>query len=161
MAEKSQYGLRPLDTSTGTLSINLVDKENKNEVVDTWTGNLAAIAPELRAQIFAEGVSRILQQRHSQVDMLEKFAAFDQTMAEWAAGQYLSDRKAGSPTVKIEIVAFAELKGLSVRDAQKFLSSKCDAAMRDKIYASEKVQAKVAEIKARETVTDVDLSDII
>lgn len=162
MAEaKSQYGLRPNVSAEGVLVINLVDKEDKNAVVDTWSPDLSVIAASLRPQVFAEGVSRILQQRHSAVDMLEKFAAFNDTLADWANGQYIGERKAGSPAVKIEVVAFAELKKLNVRDAQKFLAEKCDAAMRERIYTSEKVQAKVAEIRARETVADVDLSDLI
>lgn len=157
---QSKWGQRPDVSDEGVLVITLIDKENGNAAVDTYSPDLSTIDPSIRPRIFAEGVSRILQQRHSGVDGPDKFAAYAQTLAEWAEGKYIGERAAGFGTVRIEIEALAEMKSVSVRDIQASLKD-YSAEERERIYASAQVQEMVAAIRARGQTAPVSLADLL
>jgi hypothetical protein len=90
----------------------------------------------------------------------EKMAAWGEVAELLKQGVWERERKAGAPVVSAEVEALAEIKGISVAEAQTALR-KYDKATKEKILSNAKIVEKAKEIKAkREKAESLDLGDL-
>lgn len=164
MARTNPYGLKvDLDTENGSVNV-LVRKREGEGFADVDTGSFALenVHESLQANVALYGLSKLLQDRTSQVDAgPSKLDAMGEVMALLEKGEWEKERTAGAPTVSAEVEALAEIKGVSVAVIQKAIRN-YTAEQRTKILASPSVVARAATIKAtREADTaSVSLDDL-
>lgn len=75
-------------------------------------------------------------------------------------GVWEKEREGGGPTVSAEVEALAEIKGISVADAQKALRG-YDKEARAKILANPKIKAKADQIRKAREAEPVSLGDLM
>jgi len=140
--------------------INKLAKEGENPVTETESFKVADVHANLHKNVVLYGVSKLLQDRSSDVPTGPgKLAAMREVMELLQTGEWERERKVGAPVVRPEVEALAEIKGCSVADIQNALR-KYDKVAREKILENEKVVARAAEIRAKREATTVDLSDL-
>lgn len=161
----STYGLKvKLDVDNSAVVADVVDRDNKNEVVATRTYLAERVAPNLRGQVGLYGLSKLIQDRTSDKSVKEngeaKLDFMDAVLDRLESGEWAAERKAGAPTVSVEVEALADLKGVSVAVIQKSLRA-YSKEQKEGILANDQVQERAAQIKAsREGQADIDLSDL-
>lgn len=152
-----------LDTEAGVVIATLREKDEKDEFVnlDTKSFALSSIPFEVRAFTDLYGLSKLVQDRASQVPAgPEKLAEMQMVYDSLVAGNLERERKSGSPTVSAEVEALASIKGCSVADIQKSIR-KYTKEQKEKIFANPAVVAKAAELRSIRETTEIDLDDIL
>lgn len=131
------------------------------EDLETATFKLDEVAEELLPNISLYGFKQVLSDRCSQVDTgPDKLAAMREVMSLLAAGQWKKERVVGAPTVSAEVEALAELKSISIPDAQRALRSYAPE-QREKILSNPKIKEMAATIRAaREGAPTANLDDL-
>jgi hypothetical protein len=149
-----------LDVEKLAVIVEVLKKDDES-VVETGTFEASQLPDNLRPHVALYGLSKLLQDRTSEVETGPgKIAAMNELMEQFRQGVWTAERKSGSPTVSAEVEALAAIKGLTVAEAQAALR-KYDKPVRDKILSNEKIVAKAEEIrKARKTAEGIDLEDL-
>jgi len=150
MARNNPFGLKvDLDTENGQVNVLVRKREGEGFAeIETGTFDLSNVHEELQTNVALYGLSKLLQDRTSQVDAgPSKLDAMREVMALLEKGEWEKERTAGAPTVSAEVEALAELKGVSVAVAQKALRN-YSADQRAKILANPSIVERAAKIKA-------------
>lgn len=161
ITEKSQYRLKvELDTERGLVKVSVIERESEN-VVDSENFAIGDLPDTVRPFTDLYGLSKLLQDRSSDTDTgPAKLDAMREVNAMFLAGQLERERRAGAPVVSAEVEALAEIKGITVAQAQAALR-KFSKEQREQILGHATIVAKAAQIrKARENV-DVDISEFV
>lgn len=162
MSKRTNPYALSVDLDTKTMSVVATVKEREtDEVVDTATFPASDIHESLKGNVALYGYSKLLQDRSSEVKSgPDKLAAMQDVAQQLAAGQWQKERKVGAPTVSAEVEALAQLKQITIPQAQAALR-RYDKAQRDKILSNEKVVALAAQIReARESEEIIPLDDL-
>ena len=150
MARVNQHGLKvDLDTALGNVVVLVRKREGEGFVdVDSRAFSIEDVHAELRANVELYGLSKLLQDRTSQVDAGPgKLAAMSEVMDLLSKGEWEKERTSGAPTVSPEVEALAEIKSLTVGQTQKVLRN-YTPEQRAKILANPKVVSRANEIRA-------------
>lgn len=162
--EKNPFGLKiDLDPENEKITVIVRKRDGENFVdVETEDFKIEDVAEELRPNVGCYGLSKILQDRTSEVKAgPDKMAAMREVMSQLTAGQWEKERVVGAPTVSAEVEALAKLKGITIPDAQRALK-KYAADVREKILANPQVVELAAAIrKEREGAEAVSLDDMV
>jgi hypothetical protein len=150
-----------LNTETMSVDISIVAKEN-DEVVASRSYKAAEIHDSVKAQVGLYGLSKLLQDRASDVEVSpEKLDAMDDIAAQLAGGQWAKERKIGAVVTSPEVEALARLKKVSVPAAQAALKG-YPKEQREKILANPAIVELAAKIReersAAETISLDDLA---
>ena len=133
------------NTDTMTVTFKLVNKATE-KVERTLQIDAKDVHENCKDFTYLYGITKILQDRESGADILDKLDAyqscFDDTLK---AGILARERKSGGPTVRVEVEALAKLKKLTVKQTQTLLS-KYEKDDREKILTSAAVQAEVKKL---------------
>lgn len=143
-----------------TILVEVIKRDDES-VVETAEFAGADVHTNLRNNVALYGLSKLLQDRTSEVPTGPgKVAAMKELMEQFKSGTWTAERKAGAPVVSAEVEAVAELKGCTTAEAQLSLKG-YDVETRKKILANPKVVALAQEIRGRRTAaTPTDLSDL-
>lgn len=165
MAERTNpYGLK-VDLLAEERKVQvLVRKRDGEDFADVQTEQFALddVDESLQTLVGLYGLSKLLQDRSSEVKAgPDKLAAMGEVMAQLREGTWEKERVAGAPTVSPEIEALAELKGISIPDAQRAIR-KYDKAQREKILSNPKIVERAKQIRTtREAASpEVSLDDL-
>lgn len=164
MAKSTNPYSLSFDENFDDMSVSVTVRKRQGEDfvdVETETFKWGDVPAELQPNIELYGLKQVISDRCSQVDTgPDKLAAMREVMAQFVAGTWKKERVVGAPTVSAEIEALAQLKGISIPDAQRALRNYA-ADQREKILANPKIAELAAQIKAaRENATTVDLGDL-
>jgi len=141
-------------------SVIIMVKDGDSEI-DRKVFDFDELPTEIQDQVSLYGLNKVLQDRTSdQKDKVMKLEAMDQVWSMLIDGQWKKEREGGFPTVRSEIEAIAEIKGVSVAAIQKALKG-YTAEQKDKIFADPKVREKAAEIAAKRVETEVSLDTFL
>lgn len=160
------YGLKvELDTDNSVVVVNVVDRDNDNEVIDTRAYEIGRVHQSLVKNVALYGLSKLIQDRTSDQSVKEhgkaKLDAMEDVLARLEQGEWGAERKAGAPTVSVEVEALAQVKGMPVGAIQKALRN-YSKEQRELIFANPSVVAAVAEIKAsREAAGEINLDSML
>ena len=160
------YGLKvSLEAEEGVVRVNVVDRDNKGEVMFTRDFDANRVHESLRMNVGLYGLSKLIQDRTSDKSVKDlgegKLDAMEDVLARLETGEWSAERKVGAPTVSVEVEALAAFKGVSIASIQKALRA-YTKDQKEIIFANDGVAAKVAEIKAaREAAEDVSLDGLI
>ncbi len=160
MAKRTNLYALSVNLNVETMSVDVTVKERESdEVVDTHSFPASDIHESLKGNTALYGYSKLLQDRSSDTPTgPEKLAAMKAVAEQLASGQWQKERKVGAPTVSCEVEALAQLKNISVPQAQAALR-RYDKAARDKILSNEKIKelaAQIREARAEEEVASLD-----
>lgn len=161
MPRTNPYALS-VNLNTESMSVDVTVKERESgDVVDTFVFPASDIHENLKGNVALYGYSKLLQDRSSDTPTgPDKLAAMKGVAEQLAGGQWEKERKVGAPTVSCEVEALAQLKQISVPQAQAALR-RYDKAQRQKILENDKIVALAAEIReARAGEEVVDISDL-
>lgn len=160
ITEKSAYRLAvELKPEDATVNVQVIERES-GDVVETETFKANELADNIKPTVALYGLSKLLQDRSSDTDSgPEKLDAMREVFSMFKSGQYEKERRAGAPVVSAEVEALAELKGISVAQAQAALR-KYTKEQREKILGNDKIVAKAKEIRAGRENSDVSLDDL-
>lgn len=153
-----------LDVENKQVIVTLVDRDNDNEVIATRAFNATRIHESLRGHVGLYGLSKLITDRTSDISVktegLAKLDAMEEVLARFESGEWTAERKAGAPTVSVEIEALARLKKTTIAAIQKTLQG-YSKEQRQGILNHPKIQEIAAQIAAeRSTQPEVDLSDL-
>jgi len=150
-----------LNAETQRIKVQIIKKDDES-VVEEGEFAAADVHANLRHNVALYGLSKLLQDRTSEVEVGPgKIAAMGAVMDNFKAGNWVQERKSGTPVVSAEVEALAALKGLSVAEAQAALK-KYDVEVRKQILANPTIVAKAEEIRAaRKTAEGIDLSNLL
>jgi len=131
------------------------------EDLETETFKLEDVAEELLPNISLYGLKQIISDRCSQVETgPDKLSAMREVMALLGAGQWKKERVVGAPTVSPEVEALAELKEISIPDAQRALKGYAPE-QREKILGNPRIKEMAAKIREqRASAETVSLDDL-
>lgn len=143
-----------------TIKVSVI-KRDDDSVVEEAVFAASEIAANLRNDVALYGLSKLLQDRTSEVEVGPgKIAAMTALFEQFKKGVWSAERKAGSPVVSAEVEALAQIKGLTVAGAQAALK-KYPADVKAAILANPQIVALAATIRAARVETEsVDLSDL-
>lgn len=156
-----------LDAKTMAAVMTIIDRESEKPVPN-GVFSLAAgdIHESLRPLVGLYGIKALLSDRTSDISFgtgatpEEKMAAWAEVAELLKAGTWERERKAGAPVVSAEVEALAELKSITVAEAQTALR-KYDKATKEKILANPKIVERAKAIKeARAKAETLDLGDL-
>lgn len=138
-----------------------VKKREDDSVVETAEFPASDIHANLRTDVGLYGLSKLLQDRTSQVDAGPgKIAAMRELADQLKAGVWEKERKVGAPIVSAEVEALAQLKQITVPEAQGALRA-YSKEVRAKILANPRIVEAAAAIRAaRASATAVTLDDL-
>jgi len=158
ITEKSAFRLRvELDEK---VKVEVVERESEN-VVATKEYDPAELPDAIRPKVELYGLSKLLQDRSSDTDSgPEKLDAMTEVYEMLKGGQWEKERKTGAPVVSAEVEALAELKGITVAQAQSALR-KYTKEQRDKILSNAAIVEKAKAIRASRETAEVDLGDLV
>lgn len=149
------------DTDAMSVTIQVYDFEAE-VVKDQDVFVLADIADaKLRNRIALYGLKKLLMDRTSQVkeNPAAKLKAMAEVMARLEQGEWTAERQGGGlGIVSVEVEALAELKGISIPDAQAALKAYSED-QRKKILGSSRVQERAKAIKAKREGQEVEKLD--
>lgn len=154
-----------LNVEKAAVLATLREKNDSGEfdTIDTREFGVREVAEKLMPNVTLYGLSKVLQDRTSDVKAgPDKLAAMDEVLARLAEGEWEKARVVGAPVVSAEVEALAELKGISIPDAQKALK-KYSKEQKEQILANEKIVERAKEIRARRDAQeeDVSLDDLV
>lgn len=169
MAERTNpFGLK-VELSGEDLTVQVLVRKREGEDftdVEQDSFKLSDVAEDLQPMVSLYGLSKLLQDRSSEVKAgPDKLAAMREVMDQLKSGVWERERAAGAPTVSPEIEALAQIKQISIPDAQRALR-KYTKEQREKILSSDRVVALAKEIKTRreaeapEVVLDDLMADV-
>lgn len=156
-----------LDPAKMLATMTIIDRENEKPVPNgIFSLGAADIAESLRPMVALYGIKALLSDRTSDISF-GTGATPEQKMEAWGevaellkAGTWERERKAGAPVVSAEVEALAQLKSISVAEAQTALR-KYDKATKEKILANPKIAELAKQIKeARTKAETLDLGDL-
>lgn len=162
MAKRTSAYSTAVKLNVETMSVDVTIKERESdEIVDTGSFPASEIHDDLKSHVALYGYSKLLQDRTSDTPTgPDKLAAMKDTAAQFAAGQWQKERKVGAPTVSAEVEALAQLKSISIPQAQAALR-RYDKAQREKILSNDQIVALAKEIRAaREAEEVVNLDEL-
>ncbi len=116
----------------------------------------------LQDRVSLYGLNKLLTDRTSDYkDKVEKLIKMREVFDSLIDGEWAKERVVGAPVVSVEVEALAQIKELSVPQAQAALA-KYDKDVRAQILGSEAVQKVAQEIRELRAATDVvSLDDMI
>jgi len=161
MARTNPYALS-VDLNADAMSVDVTVKERESdEIIDTHNFAAGDVHESLRGLTALYGLSKLLQDRSSDVKTgPDKLAAMKGVAEQLASGQWQKERKVGAPTVSAEVEALAQFKGITIPQAQAALR-KYDKAAREQILGHAKIKELATQIReAREDEEVADLSDL-
>lgn len=161
ITEKSAYRLAvELAVDAGLVKVEVIERESGN-VVTNRDFDSNELPESIRPQVGLYGLSKLLQDRSSDTDSgPEKLDAMSEVFEMLKAGQWERERKTGAPVVSAEVEALAELKSITVAQAQAALR-KYTKDQRDKILSNPTIVEKAKAIRASRETTEVDLGDLV
>lgn len=159
-----KFGLKvKLDVKEGAVDVTVRRKEDEGDWDDLETQSFsgADISSDLTDQVYLYGMSKLLQDRSSDVATgPDKLEAMQVIYAQLCAGQWERERVAGAPTVSAEVEALAQLKRITIPQAQKALR-RYSKDQRQKILGNDDITKLAAKIKTeRASAEQVDLDDL-
>ena len=161
MARINPFSLS-FDENIDGMSISVtVRKREGDDFTDLETAEfkLEDVAEELHPNITLYGLKQVVSDRCSQVETgPDKLAAMREVFSQLASGQWKKERVVGAPTVSAEVEALAQLKGISIPDAQRALRAYAPE-QREKIMANTKIKELAAQIRASREVSEVTSLD--
>ncbi len=161
MPRNNPYALS-VDLNADQMSVDVSVKERESdEVIDSHSFAASGIHDDLKQLTALYGLSKLLQDRSSDVKTgPEKLSAMKGVAEQLASGQWQKERKVGAPTVSAEVEALAQFKGITIPQAQAALR-RYDKSARDQILGHASIQELATTIReARDTETVADLSDL-
>lgn len=161
MTRTNPYALS-VDLNAEKMTIDVLVKEREtDELIDEHSFSAAGVHEDLRNMVGLYGLSKLLQDRSSDVKTgPEKLSAMKGVAEQLASGQWQKERKVGAPTVSAEVEALAQFKEISIPQAQAALR-RYDKAAREQILGHADIVALAKTIReARETEEVADLSDL-
>lgn len=142
-----------------SVNVNVIKRED-DTVVESETFLAGEIGENVRGDVALYGLSKLLQDRSSDTPAGPgKLAAMREVMELLKAGTWERERKAGAPVVSAEVEALAEIKNISVAEAQAALR-KYSKETRDQILANPKIVERAAAIRERRGKAEVSLDDL-
>ena len=164
MPKVQKIGLKPKYNREHKLVVmQVVDSEGK-EVLDSREFDINKLSEAMKNQLLLFGANQLMQTRTSQItDKLEKLPAMDLVWENLLNDVWKSERKVGSPTVRIEVEALARMQNVSIFVIQKTLKDNYDDSQREAIFKSEKLKPFIEEIKLERSAEQptVDLTDLV
>jgi hypothetical protein len=140
----------------------VVDEDDNDAVQASFSFDFDAVHTSLKDRVSLYGLNKLLTDRTSgEKDKLAKLDAMEGYFDMLIAGEWAKERVVGAPVVGVEVEALAEIKDITVPQAQAALAQ-YDKETRAKILGGDDVQAKAKEI--RETRADaevISLDDMI
>ncbi len=161
MPRNNEYAMKvKLEPTTSSVDVSVIERESE-EVIDSHSFPASDIHESLRPQVGLYGLSKLLQDRSSDVKTgPEKLAAMKAVAQQLENGDWARERKVGAPTVSAEVEALAQFKGITIPQAQAALR-RYDKAAREDILGHESIKALAKTIReGRETEEVVDLGDL-
>lgn len=161
---KATHGLHVTrNTKDMRIIFDLVNKATE-KVEDTLTINWSDVHPDCRDFASLYGVSKILMDKQSAIDMMSKLEAFQELFDDTLKVGILNrERQSGGPTIRVEIEALANIKKITAKQAQKLLA-KYDKEVREEILTSVKVKNEVAKMAKKfteEAADEITFDDLI
>lgn len=160
--EENPFSMKyELDAAAGTVKAILRERNDADEFVEVASEvyKYDSLPEGITAMVKLYGLSKVLQDRCSEVEVgSEKIPALSEVFAQLSTGQWEKARVVGGTVVSAEVEALAQLKGISIPDAQKALS-KYDKAQKEKILANAQVVAlakSIREARANKEATSLD-----
>jgi len=142
------------------VTFDLADKATE-KVVQSLTIDWADVHDDCKDFTSLYGLSKVLQDRESGADMMDKLNAyqecFDDTLK---AGILARERKSGGPTVRVEVEALAAIKDITVKQAQTLIRQYPKEAQ-EKIFKSQAVLAQVAKLQTTEEPKEGAFDDLL
>ncbi len=143
----------------GVVSVQVIDRESE-AVVESREFDASGVHENVRPLVGLYGLSKLLQDRSSETPTGPgKLSAMQEVYDLLSRGEWERERKAGAPVVSAEVEALAEIKKITVAQAQAALR-KFTKEQKDKILSNPAIVAKAAEIRAARETSNVDLSDL-
>ncbi len=117
---------------------------------------------EIADRISLYGLNKLLTDRTSdEKDKVTKLAKMSEVFDLLLSGEWSKERVVGAPVVSVEVEALAQIKELSVPQAQAALAA-YDKDVRAQILGSEAVQTVAQEIRELRAATEVvSLDDMV
>ena len=145
-----------LNTEAMSVDVSIFDKKEE-KVVESHSFPASDVHENLRAQIGLYGLSKALQDRASDTPTgPEKLIAMKAVAAQFKEGKWAKERVVGAAVVSTKVEALAQLKSLTVPQAQTVLKN-YTKEQRAAILANPQVVELAAQIEAaREADTTVD-----
>lgn len=136
-------------------------KKDDETVVESGEFVASEVATAIQKNVVLYGLSKLLQDRTSETEVGPgKIAAIVAVMEQFKAGNWVAERKSGSPVVSAEVEALAAIKGWTVAEAQGALK-KYDVEVRKQILANPAIVKKAEEIRsARANAESLSLDDL-
>ncbi len=126
---------------------------------ETLTIDGKSFPEEIRAEIFVYGISKIIDDRLSQVAADDKIAETRKLVAQLKSGEWKAERVAGARQLAAVIIVIMNELGCSVHQAQDAWRKKDDAG---KKALREVLAPKILEVEeARRTADEVSLDDLL
>lgn len=139
-------------------------EDGDNELMDQETFIPSEWGPTCQRRNILYGGSKVLQDRTAEeskeptrLDSMREVAKRFKEEDAWE-----KERESSGPTVRDEVQALANIKGVGVADIQRSLR-KLDAEMREKVLSSSAVKAEVERMRAEATdaTADLDFDDLV
>ena len=165
MAERTNpYGLKVdlhPDDMLVTVILRKKDEKGEPQEVGSEAFSYEDVPDDLKPNVNLYGLSKFIQDRSSQVSAgPDKLAALQEVYAQLLAGNWEKERVVGAPTVSPEVEALAQLKGITIPQAQKALRNHTKE-QREKILAHPKIKELADQLRsARQEEEVADLSDL-
>lgn len=164
MPRKQSKGMRvDLDTTAMTVAFQLVDFD-ADKILRTESYSAEDFTGAIEAQLTLYGLSKVLQDRTSDVgkiDKEDKFAAMGEVHARLVEGEWKALRKRGVQTVRVEVEALADMKRCSIPDIQQALKGYTDD-QKATIFSSDDLKPFIDKVKkAREAAPVVSLDELL
>jgi hypothetical protein len=153
-----------LNVKGGSVDITLRRKEDEDsewESLETKSFAAGDVSSEVTDKVFLYGLSKKLQDAVSSIPVgPEKFPAMEEVFELLKSGTWERERVVGAPTVSAEVEALAEIKKITIPDAQRALR-KYTQDQRKKILGNAQVVKRAAEIRAdRAEAEAISLDDL-
>lgn len=161
---KNPFGLK-VELNPTERSITVIVRKRDGEdfiEVDSEVFALADVAEELQDNIACYGLSKLYQDRTSDVDLgPPKLAAMRELSARFAIGEWTKERIVGVQMASVEVEALAQMRNSTIPEIQRSLKG-YSSEQREKILNNPSVKALAATIKTqRETAEPVSLDDLM
>lgn len=157
----NQYRLSvDLDAEKALVNVKVIERES-GDAVEEESFAAREIADGIKTNVALYGLSKLLQDRSSDTDTgPEKLDAMREVFAMLRGGQWEKERKAGAPVVSAEVEALADIKKISVAQAQAALR-KYTKEQREKILSNPAIVSKATEIRKARDTSDVSFDDMV
>jgi len=107
--------------------------------------------------VTAYGLSKLLQDRVSQVDAEDKLEAMDEVFTNLIEGKLKKDRVVGAPIVSVFVEALARVKHCTIPEVQKAMKDLSDE-QKDTLKKNPQVVELMAKIKLERESSEAEVS---